>query len=199
MLGSLRHKALLVGFAAVGLATAAPAAATQGVAIDVGQIAVSEDLKAGGEYRLPAFGVRNPGTESTSYRMAVSYIDDQAALQPPEAWFVFSPSQLTLGSEESKPVQTRLVIPPDAEPGTYAALIGPQIASNNEGAQVGAAAAARLSFTVVPSSAFEAWMRWLGRFIGENPWVLLIPIGILAFVAWWFLHRRVAISIARRT
>lgn len=192
-----RHTAavLLAGIALIG---AVPATASTGVSIDVARIAVSEDLQAGNEYRLPTFGVRNPGTEPTAYVLTVSYVDDQQALQPPASWFEFTPGELTLEPEVSRPVQTTLRVPPDAEPGDYAALIGPQIASTGSGAHVGAAAAARLSFTVVPSSWLEGWLRWLWGLIGEHPWLLLIPALIGLAVAWWFLGRRYAFSVSRR-
>lgn len=189
-----------IGLFVIGaaLASAAPAGATTGVSIDVSRIAISEALLAGDEYRLPAFGVRNPGTEPTSYRLTVSSIDGQAALSPPESWFSFAPGDLTLGPTESRAVQTRLVIPADAEPGEYAALIGPQIASDGGGAQIGAAAVARLTFTVVPSSPLEAFLRWLLRSIGENPWILLVPTAFGVGLALWFVRRRFAFSISRR-
>ena len=189
---------LPTGLALAALASAAPVGASMGVSIDVGSINVSEDLAPGGEYRLPAFGVRNPGTEPTTYKLVVSYIDDQAAGRPAEAWFTFEPAELTLQPGESRPVQARLTLPVDSEPGTYAALIGPQIVSQGGGAQVGAAAAARLTFEVAPSSGFDAFLRWLGRLITEQPALIAIPISVLLLAAIWVMRRRFSISIARR-
>jgi hypothetical protein len=192
----IASSALALG--AVLLVSAAPVHAGKAVSIDVGTIAVREQLVPGGEYRLPTFGVRNPGTESTSYQITVSYIDDQAALRPPAAWFTFDPATLTLGVGESRPVATKLTIPGDAEPGEYTALIGPQIVSDDAGAQVGAGAAARLSFTVQPSSALDAFFRQLFRFLSENPWVWIGALLVLALGVLWFLRRRFSISVARR-
>ena len=180
------------------LGVAAPAAASMGVSIDVGSIDVSEDLAPGGEYRLPAFGVRNPGTEPTTYKLVVSYIDGQEAGRPDEAWFTFEPAELTLQPGESRPVQARLTLPVDSAPGAYAALIGPQIVAQGGGAQVGAAAAARLSFEVAPSSGWEAFLRWLSRLIGEQPGLLVVPGAALLLLVMWVLRRRFSISIARR-
>lgn len=195
----MKGLATLVLAVGIAVCSTVPVAATTGVSIDVARIAVSEDLLPGNEYRLPMFGVRNPGTEPTTYHLTISYVDDQAALQPPKSWFEFGPAEMTLGASESRRVQTRLVIPPDAEPGDYAALIGPQIASGEAGARIGAAAAARLSFTVVPSSWLDGWLRWLWRFLTEHPWLLLIPAAIGLAGAWWFLRRRYAFSVSRRT
>jgi hypothetical protein len=180
------------------LSGAGPAGASMGVSIDVGRIDVSEDLAPGGDYRLPAFGVRNPGTEPTTYKLVVSYIDGQDAGRPAEAWFTFEPAELTLQPGESRPVQARLTLPVDSEPGAYAALIGPQIVSEGGGAQVGAAAAARLTFEVAPSSGWDAFLRWFSRLIAEQPAILVMPGAALLLLVLWVLRRRFSISIARR-
>jgi hypothetical protein len=192
----IRRTVLAAGVAL--LVGAAPVAAGRAVSIDVGSIAVREQLVPGGEYRLPTFGVRNPGTEATSYVLAVSYVDGQAGFQPPAEWFTFSPATLTLGVGESRAVETTLNIPPGAEPGDYAALIGPQITADGGGAQVGAGAAARLSFTIQPSSAFEALLRQLWRFLLENPWVWVVGLLVLGLVVVWFVRRRFQFNIQRR-
>jgi hypothetical protein len=193
-----RTASLLLVLGAALFMSAAPVDAGKAVSIDVGQIAVREQLVPGGEYRLPTFGVRNPGTESTSYAITVSYVDGQAALRPPAAWFSFEPATLTLAVGESRPVATSLEIPTDAEPGDYEALIGPQIVSDGAGAQVGAGAAARLTFTVQPSSALDAWLRWLFRFLAENPLVWIGALVVLALALVWFLRRRFSFSVTRR-
>jgi hypothetical protein len=194
----LRSASILLALGAALLVGAAPVAAGKAVSIDVGSIAVREQLVPGGEYKLPTFGVRNPGTESTSYLLTVSYVDGQEALRPPAEWFSFNPATLTLGVGESRPIETTLEIPTDAEPGDYAALIGPQIAADGSGAQVGAGAAARLTFTIQPSSALDAWLRALLRFLAENPWVWIGALLVLALVALRFLRRRFQFSVRRR-
>ncbi|HEX6139756.1 MAG TPA: hypothetical protein VF013_04735 [Candidatus Limnocylindria bacterium] len=186
---------LLAGAALLG---AVPAAATSGVSIDVSRISVTEELAPGAEYQLPRFGVRNPGTEPTSYAIVVSYVEGQEAHQPAAAWFTFSPATLTLDAGQSRPVSTRLSLPPDAEAGEYTALIGPQIATEGSGAQVGAGAAARLTFTVSPCNGLECWLRWFGGWIGKNLWVLLVPVAVLALLAIRVLRRRFAFTIQRR-
>jgi hypothetical protein len=190
----------VLALGAVLLVGTAPVAAGKAVSIDVGSIAVREQLVPGGEYKLPTFGVRNPGTEETSYILTVSYVDGQEALRPPVEWFSFSPETLTLGVGESRPIETTLDIPTDAEPGDYAALIGPQIAATRDGsgAQVGAGAAARLTFTVQPSSALDAFLRQLWRFLAENPWVWIAAVIVLAVLVLWFLRRRFQFSIQRK-
>lgn len=176
-----------------------PAAATTGVSIDVSRIEVTEQLAPGGEYTLPTFGVRNPGTEPTSYAIVVTYIDGQETRQPPAAWFTFSPGSLTLQGGQSRPVTTSLEVPPDAAPGEYSALIGPQIAAEGSGAQVGAGAAARLTFTVSECEGFDCWLRWIGRWIGEHLYVLLIPLALAALIGLRIVRRRFAFTIQRRS
>lgn len=190
--------AILLGLAGAALFGAAPALATQAVSIDVGRIDVTDALAPGGEYKLPAFGVRNPGTESTTYRIVVTYIDGQDAAQPNQAWFSFTPSELTLAPGQSQAVNARITLPADAEPGDYAALIGPEIESTGTGAQVGAAAAARLTFTVAPSSLLDGMLRQLGRFFAENPWALAMIALVVLLVALAVVRRRFSFSVARR-
>jgi hypothetical protein len=195
----MRASRSLLALAGAVLLSAAPAAAAStGVSIDIGSIAVSQVLVPGEEYTLPTFGVRNPGTEPTSYRVVVTYIDGQAGAAPAEAWFAFEPGELTIAPGESRPVRTRLILPPDAQPGEYAALIGPQIVSVGDGAQVGAAAAAKLTFRVGESSGLDAWLRAIGRFLAQNPWVLALGGLLLLYLAVRFLRRRFTLSVARR-
>ena len=198
-IASRPRRLALLSVAVASLVAGGPAAASTGASIDVGSIAISEGLSPGGEYRLPTFGVRNPGTEATSYELVVSYVDDQVALRPPAAWFRFSPGALTLNAGASTPVNTVLELPANAEPGDYAALIGPRIAVDGGGAQVGAGAAARLTFTVEPSTAIEAFLRWLWRFLAENPW-LWIGLLLTSLIALaWFLRARFSLTISRRS
>jgi hypothetical protein len=194
-----RAATISLAFGAALFASAAPAAGGVAVSIDVGSIAVREQLVPGGEYRLPTFGVRNPGTESSSYVLAVSYVDGQEGLRPPAQWFSFDPATLTLGPGESRPIATTLDIPTDAEPGEYAALIGPQIDMDGSGPQVGAGAAARLSFTVQPSSALDAWLRWFWRFLLENPWLWIAALVLAVLGIAWFVRKRFRFTVQRKT
>lgn len=193
-----RPGAAILVFGAALVASAAPVDAGKAVSIDVGSIAIREQLLPGGEYRLPTFGVRNPGTETTSYEISVSYVDGQEALRPAREWFSFDPATFTLGIEESRAVATTLRIPPDAEPGDYAALVGPRIVNERPGPQVGAGAAARLTFTVQPASALDAWLRELFRFLLGNPWVWIAAALALLAVILWLLKRRYSFAVVRR-
>jgi hypothetical protein len=196
-----RHRAAAALWFALAAAVFVPAGsvgATTGVSIDVGSIAITEVLQSGEEYRLPTFGVRNPGTDSTSYEIAVTYLADQTALRPPADWFTFSPSSMTLEGGQSRPVSARITVAPGADPGEYLALIGPRIDGNGTGAQVGAAAAAKLTFTVEPSSWLEGALRQVWRFIQENPWVVAIVGLVVLLIVMRLLRRRFSFSVARK-
>lgn len=193
-----RRNVLTMLLAGASLLGAVPVAATTGVSIDVSRINVTEQLAPGGEYQLPTFGARNPGTDPTGYTIVVSYVDAQETYQPPASWFTFSPASFTLEGGQSRPVTTSLEVPPDAAPGAYTALIGPQIAAEGSGALVGAGAAARLTFTVGECQGLDCWLRWIGRWIGEHLYVLLIPLALAALIGLRVVRRRFAFTIQRR-
>lgn len=193
----LKVRLLLVAVAL--LLVTGEAAAARGVSVDLGRIEVEQGLLPGGGYRLPTIGVRNPGSEPTTYRMVVSYLTGQKAKRPPADWFVFSPREFSLGPGETKPVNTRINLPTGADPGDYGGLVGAQIVSKGDGAQVGAAAAARITFTVAPSSWLEAqWLRLKTFFAGHLPWSWLVPSLAAGTLTAWLLRRRFTISIGRR-
>ncbi|MGH2598299.1 MAG: hypothetical protein ACRDJ9_02815 [Dehalococcoidia bacterium] len=150
---------------------------------------------------MPAIGVRNPGSEPATYQMGVSSIQDQPERRPPGGWFRFSPEKFSLEPGATQPVQIVLGIPTDAEPDDYAALLQAQVAPSGEGAQVGAAAASHLTFTVEPSSMLEAWLlRGRGTIEEWSPWsYLLPPIVAVTASAWWLRRRfRLDLRVERR-
>jgi hypothetical protein len=194
MLGRL---AIIV--AVLGLVAAAPAVAARGVAVDIGRIEMTDDLTPGGSYRLPTLGVRNPGDEPARYRLGATAVVDPERRDVPEAWFEFKPHKLTLKPGETQPVRMRLVVPTDAEPGNYVALVGAELVGEGDGAQVGAAAAARTTFTVESATALESWWLRLETFLGDHtPWTWLMP-GTLGFALVALqARRRLSFTVARR-
>jgi hypothetical protein len=155
------------------------ASADPGVAIDTGTIAVDEELTAGNTYALPSFGVRNPGNEETDYRIMVWPVADEAPAPDP-AWVTFDPDRLTLRPGQNRLIEISLRLPIDAPAADYVALIGPEIVAEGGGAQVGAAAAARLTFTVKSPGAVEVWWLRLKCFFLDNlPWTVLAPVALI--------------------
>lgn len=193
--------ACLAATGAVLLSIAGPAAATTGVSVDLGRIEITQQLAPGGAYNLPSLGVRNPGTERTSYVMIASPVEGAGGVLSGPAWFTFEPASLTLEPGEVGRVRIRLVLPVDAAPGDYTVLVGAQIAAQGEGASVGAAAAARTTFTIQPAGGLEALGTQVGQLFGDLlPWSAVVPAVLVLLVAGWFLRRRFTfrIGIERR-
>jgi len=173
--------------------------ADRGVALDLGRLDVAQRLTPGGGYRLPPLGVRNPGDEVTSYRIVVSHVQGQDGKPVPEGWVRFEPTQLTLEPGKTEKVQARLSLPTGADPGDYEGLLAAQIVTKGEGAQVGAAAAARLTFSVESATLLGAWWYRAKTFLsGHDPWTWLIPSILGTVLLGRQLRRRFSFQIARR-
>lgn len=199
MSGPGRGPSVVLACAALA-ALLVPAAvqATRGVRIDVGRIGVDEPLSPGQTYHLPTIGVSDPGDEGASYTMRVSQLAGSKA--PAASWFEFDPASFDLDPGQTQPVKITLLIPASAEPGKYTALLAAQIgATGGSGVGVGAAAAARLTFSVRPANELSALLNVLGSWFTENmTWVLPLA-ALLAFaVAGWFARRHLSIEVRRR-
>jgi hypothetical protein len=175
------------------------AGADVGVSIDTSAIEVRDELRPGDEYRLPQVGVRNPGNRATDYLMTVGGIVDQGVRVPPASWFQFMPRVFELRPGETRAVAVLVGVPSTAPPGSYEALVKAQIAQP-EGTQVavGAAAAARLSFTVSsPQSGPEELGGILARM---SPFAAVLGGAVLLILAVLGFKRRftLRLSILRR-
>ena len=181
------------------LLTGGVASADRGVALDLGRLDVAQKLTPGGGYRLPPLGVRNPGDEVTSYRIVVSHVQGQEGKPVPEDWVRFEPTELTLKPGKTEKVQAQLSLPTGAEPGDYEGLLAAQIVTKGEGAQVGAAAAAKLTFAVESSTLLGAWWYRIRTFFSDHqPWGWLIPALLATALLGWQLRRRFAFQVVRR-
>ena len=193
-----RHRtAGLLAGGALLLAIVGPVAASGGVSVDLGRIEITQQLTAGASYTLPTLGVRNPGTERARYVMVASPVagEDGATLTDP-SWFRFEPASLTLEGGEVQRVRIRLVLPTDAQPGDYTVLVGAQIAADGEGATVGAAAAARTTFTIQPASGLQALATQLGQLVGDlMPWSVIAPGLLVVALAIGLMRRRFTFRI----
>jgi hypothetical protein len=181
------------------LISAGIASADRGVALDLGRLDVAQKLTPGGGYRLPPLGVRNPGDEVTSYRIVVSHVEGQAGKPIPAAWVHVKPAELTVKPGRTQKVQARLDLPTGADPGDYEGLLAAQIVTRGKGAQVGAAAAAKLTFSVQASTWLGAqWYRIRTFISGHEPWTWLIPALLATSLLGWQLRRRFAFQVVRR-
>jgi hypothetical protein len=184
------------------LLPAVQAAADVGVAMDVGRIEVEQRLAKGGSYQLPMIGVRNPGTETASYQMSTGPLQGQGQRRPPPDWFTFQPERFTLEPGATIPVRVGLEIPTDADPDDYYALLRAEVVSQGAGAQVGAAAAAPLTFTVEPSTILEAWLLRGQRALEDwAPWSYLIMAALVvaAMIRWLRRRYRLGLRVERRS
>jgi hypothetical protein len=191
---------LVVAFALLAsLLGAAPASADLGVALDLGKLEIAQTLTPGGGYRLPPIGVRNPGDEVTTYRMVVSSVQDQPGIPVPEDWVEFEPAEVTLDPGQTKKVATRLSLPTGADPGRYEGVLAAQIVTEGDGAQVGAAAAAKVTFEVESATLLGAWWHKLSTWFATNaPWTWLVPLLIASAAVAWQFRRRFAFRLERR-
>ena len=200
MLSIRRSTRVAVVALAGALLVGAPAGAQRGVSLDLGQVRVTDRLVPGGGYRLPTFGVRNPGDERATYRMVISTITNQRGKEPPTDWFRFDPPTFSLGPGATRAVVARLELPTGAAPGDYEALVGAQLTTRGTGTQVGAAAAARVSFTVEPSSLVAAyWLEVKGFLTRHAPLTWLAPLAVGLVAAAATFRRRFSFRVERRT
>jgi hypothetical protein len=179
---------------------AQPAAADRGVAVSLGRIELERPLDKGRSYTLPTLSVINPGDEPSGYRLAVNYIGDQTQQKPPADWFEFSDESVQLPPGQSKPVTIRLRIPTDARPGEYQALLEAALTGDvGQGAAVGAAAAARLTFDVRAAGWLDARWNQVKQFFSDaSPWPQLIALAGALGGLGWALSRRFTLSVGRR-
>jgi hypothetical protein len=195
----IRAATVLVGFLTAALLSSEVAAASRGVALDLGRLDVAQTLTPGGGYRLPPVGVRNPGDEPTSYRIVVSHVRGQGGKPIPENWVHVKPVELTLKPGRTQKVQVRLDLPTGANPGDYEGLLAAQMVTKGKGAQVGAAAAAKMTFSVESATLLGAWWYRTRTFVSAHePWSWLIPALLLAATMGWQLRRRFAFQVVRR-
>jgi hypothetical protein len=196
----MRHIVLTSALAAIALLSVAGAAsADRGVALDLGRLDIAQTLMPGAGYTLPAIGVRNPGDVPTTYRLLVTHVTDQQGKAVPESWLRFSPGTVRLKPGETKKIAARLSLPTGADPGSYEALLAAQIVTSGKGAQVGAAAAAKLDFKVKSATWLGAqWYRVRTFLSGHTPWTWLVPALLLAALAGRQMRRRFAFQVVRK-
>jgi hypothetical protein len=175
------------------------ASADRGVALDLGRLDVAQVLTPGGGYRLPPVGVRNPGDEVTSYRIVVSHVQGQKGRPIPEQWLRFEPSELTVKPGQTEKVQARLSLPTGADPGYYEGLLAAQIVTTGKGAEVGAAAAAKVTFSVESATLLGAWWyRVRTAFSNHQPWAWLIPALLATALLATQVRSRFSFRVERR-
>jgi hypothetical protein len=177
---------------ALSLLFAGSASADVGVGVSLGRIEITDQLLAGRDYRLPALGVLNTGDEPGTYEVAITYRADQQQRRPSEKWFELEPRRFHLDAGSSQNVEVRLVLPDGVDPGDYFAYLEARPVSEGSGVRVGVAAATRVTFTVKPSSWWQAQQIKMNRWLDETePWSYIIPGSLIGGLLFMKLSRHV--------
>jgi hypothetical protein len=127
--------------------------AEAGVGIDPGEIKGLPPIEADAPTTI-AVSVRNPGTESASYQMLAQPLNGAAELPIDPTWFSFEPATFDLDGGEAQEVKVTFTVPEGTDAGDYLTLVTVQLVLGEPataGAQVGAAVATKLYFTVTPT------------------------------------------------
>ncbi len=91
------------------------------------------------------------------------------------------------------------MLPTSAAPGKYLTLIGAQLASQAKGPTLNAGAAAKLSFTVEPSSTLAAWWLKVKTFLKDRePWTWAVPLALALALLAMTMRRRFVIRLEPR-
>jgi len=193
------HRLLLVVVGLLALVIAAGAGsslvgAQAGVGIDPGEIAGLPPL-ADGESVSVAMQVRNPGTDGASYEMIAQPLAGEAELQPDPTWFTFEPQAFDLEGGAAVEVQMTIAPPEGTDAGDYLALATAQLVlpeAEGSGAQVGAAVATKVYFTMSPAETSDG---------GVPVWAIGAAAGVVLLGVIVFAVKRsgVSISINRKT
>ena len=178
----------ILGFALVSLPIFS--FASIGVGVGTGKIQVDEPLKPGIINSLPALTVFNTGDESSDYGVSIEYQTSQPELKPNKEWFSFEPSNFNLEPGKAQIVQVKLTLPMSGvKPGKYFAYLEAHpnaTVAGKGGTSVGAAAAAKLYFTIAPANfAQGAYYRMMALVMVYSPtsYVIFTMIGFACLVA----------------
>lgn len=175
----------------------ATAHADAGVGIDPGKIEGLPPLVAGESVTL-AVQVRNPGSDAASYQMVGQVMSgvDELAVDP--AWFTFEPATLQLDGGAAAEVRVTVRPAPDAGVGDYLALLTAQLVlpeANGAGAQIGAAVATKLLFSVAAAPSGATAGGESGAAVAGGVAIALALVGGAVI----FIRRsKIRISISRR-
>lgn len=157
-----------------------------GVGVGTGKIVVEDELKPGSVYRLPSISVINTGDVPGLYSIGVAYHQDQPELEPPKAWFRFSPEEFNLEPGQLQIVDITLDVPVNAVPGDYFAYVEAFPLSNSATGSVttvGIAAASKLYFEITPANVLAGiYYKVISLWKYYQPWSSRITIIIAATV-----------------
>ena len=157
-----------------------------GVGVGTGKIVVEDELKPGSVYRLPSISVINTGDVTGLYSIGIAYHEKQPELEPPKAWFRFSPEEFSLEPGQLQVVDITLDVPVNAVPGDYFAYVEAFPLSNSATGSVttiGIAAASKLYFEITPANVLAGiYYKAISLWKYYQPWSSRVAIIIAATV-----------------
>lgn len=178
-----------------------------GVGVGAGKIRLSEELRAGGIYDLPAVPVLNTGDEPADYQFSVQYHEGQETrsdmgLKPAKEWFTFTPQSFSLEPGKVQTVKVMLTLPTKVTPGNYFAYLEAQPIKKKSVAgetSIGIAAATQLWFTVAPANFFQGiYYRFISLYTRYYPWDTVVLAVIFFLVLLWYISKKFKFQIARK-
>lgn len=173
-----------------------------GVGVGTGKIVVNDILKPGQIYVLPSLTVLNTGDEKSTYKVSITYHENQPELMPSQDLFQFSPETFELAPGDAKVVNIKLNLPLKVEPGKYFAYLEASPTATSQtpaGTSVGVAAAAKLYFEIAPANIFQAiYYKLVSLWVLYSPWSLRVTIFIGLVVVILLLRKFLNINISLR-
>jgi len=174
-----------------------PAVADSGVGIDPGEITGLPPIEVDSATTV-AVVVRNPGIEAAAYQMLAQPLVGEPELLIDPAWFTFSPSTFDIKGGAAQEVRVTFTVPGGTAAGDYLALVTAQLVIGEPetfGAQVGAAVAAKLYFTLPKASESSPSGVPIWLVIGA----IVAAIILAVTLCWRKLGIRLSFSRDRRT
>lgn len=170
-----------------------------GVGIGTAKIELNEVLNPGSIHSLQPLSVVNTGDEATDYEVGIEFQENVSEMRPQKEWFVFSPTQFQLEPKENKIVEISLNLPVKVVPGKYFAYLEARPlkkVTNNEGAAIGIAAAAKLYFEVKPASFLSGiYYKLLSLWKKYSPWTWVVSVILAVSILLTILSRFVTFNI----
>ena len=189
---------LLVALAGIALPDLASGELT--VALSPSRVSVDAPVRQGDVVRLPSLTVSNRGDESAQFRVEVRSQPDQSERSPEAEWFAITPQRFELEPGESQIAVVEMVVPRDAPPDNYRAVLaaGTWDPGNGQGgAAVRAAVGAPLLFEVVNGDLNFS----IVDFVQEQAPFAFAILGVLGAVVgldWLRRRYRIGLHVERR-
>jgi hypothetical protein len=165
--------------------------AERGVGVTVGEIAVNDNVKPGGQYTLPQIGILNTGSQAEDYHLGLAFLTNRTERRPADSWIKFDPPVTRIEPGASRMVDVKLAVPTNAKSGDYFVLLEASVGDQKTDTML-AGAATKLTFTVAPSSWLEAQKTRVNRWFDDaSPWPQVFAIAGVAAVVLRIASKRV--------